>query len=727
MPPTRKTKTKLSRKELQQLKEYGELDPLSSITEEKGLDDVISKALGRSGYGRFTGKLGKPKDTKTDRKVPKRSTRPDAYSRLLSSLSATGSLPVGQGPVVSDDEDMEDMEDMEDVDDVEDTEEIENGSEAADDEEQAQTGSDREYNVDEVDSDELDSEAEQEGSSDSEEGPKEMYEAFDYMEKHYADDDSEGMHKKLAAATNKEYEQSVTDDSTLGPIAAYDLAGETAKPANPRPLKQRLVKPAHKLNKSSEFSAFQHRLFSWLDQYRDVVYAGRSHANEDELTTAYAIHAMNHVMKAKDLERKNNTRLAKAHASGTDVGELRDRGFTRPRVLIVVPFRNSAFRLVEKLLALASATKEKSFARFAKEYGPDEDEERRHSANKRKPEDFKSTFSGNIDDAFRIGLQLHYSKSVKLYADFYRADIIVASPIGLRMTTGAQSGDRKDFDFLSSIEMVVVDQCDVLLMQNWDHVVHLFEHMNLMPKKDHGCDFSRIRLWQLDGMAKYRRQTVLLSQYMTPEMQALFNHFCSSIEGKVRIKPAYAGAVNDVVAKVSQVFRRVAVKRLASANDDRFGHFVDQVLSDIDKSQKHMVIFVSSYFDFVRVRNTCKERGYVFAAISEYSTKSEAMRARIKLYEGEMQFILYSERAHFYHRYPIKGIHHLVFYSLPDHPHFYSELVNLMLTHNDEVSADQLSCTAFYTKFDQLKLERIVGSKLVTRLVSSERSQFTFA
>ncbi|KAJ2339779.1 rRNA-binding ribosome biosynthesis protein utp25, partial [Coemansia sp. RSA 2618] len=156
-----------------------------------------------------------------------------------------------------------------------------------------------------------------------------------------------------------------------------------------------------------------------------------------------------------------------------------------------------------------------------------------------------------------------------------------------------------------------------------------------------------------------------------------------------------------------------------------------QALPDLEKSalnNKHTVLFASSYFDFVRIRNHCKEKGYVFAAISEYSTKSEAMRARMKFYDGELQFILYSERAHFYHRYPIKGIHHLVFYSLPDHPHYYSEMVNLMLTSNDEtVSADQLSCTVFFSKFDQLKLERIVGTGLVPQLLSGERSQFTFA
>ncbi|KAJ2244709.1 rRNA-binding ribosome biosynthesis protein utp25, partial [Coemansia sp. RSA 475] len=492
---------------------------------------------------------------------------------------------------------------------------------------------------------------------------------------------------------------------------------------------QKLVKPFHKLSKTGDFTDFQRGLFGWFDQYRDVVYAGRSLENEDEITTAYALHAMNHVMKAKDQEHKNNSKLAKAHASGSDAGELRDRGFTRPRVLIVVPFRNCAYRLIEKLLKLVSAEQEMNSSRFAKEYGPDEEEERKHNSNKRKPEDFQRTFAGNIDDSFRIGVQLHY-KSVKLYADFYRADIIIASPIGLRMTTGAESGDRKDFDFLSSVEMVIVDQCDVLLMQNWDHVSHLFNHMNLTPKKDHGCDFSRVRSWFLDGMAQYRRQTILISEHMTPEIQAVFNNNCRSIEGKVRIKPAYTGAVDNVVTQVSQIFKRVSVRRLASANDDRFSNFVEQTLPDLEKSmmnKKHTVIFASSYFDFVRIRNHCKDKGYIFAAISEYSTKSEAMRARMKFFDGELQFILYSERAHFYHRYPIKGIHHLIFYSLPDHSHYYSELVNLMLTSNDTVSADQLSCTVFYSKFDQLKLERVVGSRLVAQLLSGERSQFTFA
>ncbi len=47
---------------------------------------------------------------------------------------------------------------------------------------------------------------------------------------------------------------------------------------------------------------------------------------------------------------------------------------------------------------------------------------------------------------------------MKLYSEFYDSDVILASPLGLRLVTGAEGDKARDIDFLSSVEGV----CGVL-------------------------------------------------------------------------------------------------------------------------------------------------------------------------------------------------------------------------------------------------------------------------
>ena len=42
----------------------------------------------------------------------------------------------------------------------------------------------------------------------------------------------------------------------------------------------------------------------------------------------------------------------------------------------------------------------------------------------------------------------------------------------------------RDFSFLSSVEILIVERAHVILMQNWDHLLEVVKSVNKMPKYD---------------------------------------------------------------------------------------------------------------------------------------------------------------------------------------------------------------------------------------------------
>jgi hypothetical protein len=54
------------------------------------------------------------------------------------------------------------------------------------------------------------------------------------------------------------------------------------------------------------------------------------------------------------------------------------------------------------------------------------------------------------------------------------------------------------------------------------------------------------------------------------------------------------------------------------------------------------------------------------------------MHGRSEFFHGRVQLLLVTERFHFYHRFRLRGIQHIVFYSPPTFEAFYPELVNLI-------------------------------------------------
>ncbi|KAK9889198.1 hypothetical protein WA026_004477 [Henosepilachna vigintioctopunctata] len=470
---------------------------------------------------------------------------------------------------------------------------------------------------------------------------------------------------------------------------------------------------------------FQNELFSIINNYQDFYYPRRSLKNGEELRFVYCLHIINHILKTRTEILYHNAKIE----SGDTSTEYRDQGWVRPKILVLVPFMDSAYKIIslfEQILLPRNKGNVINKKKFLKEYTGDN---LIMPIKNKKPEDYEQTFTGNVSDDFKIGISIT-KKSLKLYTGFYDSDIIISSPLGLRKIIGATGEENRDYDFLASIEVLVLDQADIFLMQNWDHLTHILEHLHLQPKESHGADFSRIRTWSLDGTAKFYRQTLIFSSLNSPELCAIFNRGCLNYAGKIKNEfTVKDGSILSVFVEVSHKFYRFSADNPVDCIGKRFDFFIKNVLPSFkDELFKQVMIFIPHYFDFVKLRNYFLREGISFVQICEYTKTSKVARARDIFYHGDAKFLLYTERFHFYNRIKLKGIKHLVFFQPPYYSHFYSEMCNLM----QESFMKRKTCdidftvSVLYSKYDIYRMGAICGTDRAHQMIWSDQHSHVF-
>lgn len=249
----------------------------------------------------------------------------------------------------------------------------------------------------------------------------------DPFEAHFARPDENELSEKLKAISEKHWETRKTQLPGLGRCAiltpgAPEPPKKPASAPNQLKIKHKLASRANGL--IPEFNDLQKGLATPLFAYQDVLFASRTPKNAESLRQITCLHALNHIFKTRDKVLKNNARLTKEQDNG-DV-ELRDQGFTRPKVLMLLETRQACVRTVDTIMQLCEPEQQENKKRFLESFSQSED---RFSDDK--PEDFRELFEGNDDNEYRFGLKFT-RKTVKYFSQFYNSDIIFASPLGLR-------------------------------------------------------------------------------------------------------------------------------------------------------------------------------------------------------------------------------------------------------------------------------------------------------
>lgn len=610
-------------------------------------------------------------------------------------------------------------------------------TEAQEEPEQAPVAEDDEDELAGENFDEDNEESENESENDVDDSPAEL--AIDPFEVHFNQPSDEYLekeeklvlkeHNKWVTLSKMIYDDLSLTSMTLTPpgegIAYVTTKKDPTNIKDFKSLKMRVLDAY--LNEFGEaVSKLDSVLLQPILNYEDVNYQYKSYINKS-YRKLYALHALNHIYKTRDRIIKNSAKLHQAAESNQDL-ELRDQGFTRPKVLILLPSREACHTLVELLIQLSGTTQQENKKRFTTQFHA------KDAPRSNKPQDFQDAFKGNNNDYFCIGLKLT-RKSLKLYSSFYSSDLIIASPLGLSMILENPDKKKRQYDFISSIEVLIVDRANQIEMQNWDHVNTIMKYINKVPKDFHDADFSRIRMWSINDQAKLLRQTLVFCEYLTPSINNLVLSKSFNLLGKTKFKPVITSdtsIMNSIGIKIKQIFQRFPSESPATDPDTRFNFFINSVLPNLLKTTSYddgIMIYIPSYFDYLRVKDYFKSSTkFNFGAIDEYSSQSKLTRTRHEFATGKIKVLLYTERLHYFRRYEISGAKNIIMYAPPTNPIFYKELIRFIAKSifKDECDLNLVTVKILYSKWDATALDRIVGNERAPILCHSRNEMYEF-
>ncbi|EKX74240.1 conserved hypothetical protein [Theileria equi strain WA] len=490
-------------------------------------------------------------------------------------------------------------------------------------------------------------------------------------------------------------------------------------------ISKNLIKKLHKLSKDAEnkvdipqLSNRIRYLFHCINSYLDVLYVDHHTRNLDAVRFVCSLHIANHISKGsiKKLDSTENDGKVDNKDLGNENTHNRSEGFTRPKVLVLCGLRCIAYEIITYLLMLLPPSKsDESLERFENEFSLGEDDlsdQVEMFSKTKKPQDFVNTFSGNQDDAFKVGIR-YQSGILHLFTPFYSSDIIVASPLGLRSIVGHKGDGDSDYDFLSSIEIVVCDRIDIIKFQNWRLFSDLWKLINQPLVKWRDGDISKIRMSVIDGQIGEYRQNILVSCSRNAVFNSLFKNGKNK-RGSIRLFSPYT---SDYIllgsrCKIQQFFIKVPASNIKQANEELLDYFIDNMMDNLHEV-KEVLIVLADYTQYYRICKKLKASNLEYLTCHESNTSKQMTFSRQKFYSGSVPILITTFRLLFFKRYLFKGASRIFLLQPPEYAPMYKDLLRMV----DPGKNNSIVC--YYTLFHTALLEPIVGTSRIAWLIKA--------
>lgn len=557
--------------------------------------------------------------------------------------------------------------------------------------------------------------------------------------------------------------------------------------------------------KNHHFTNVQKNIIDPINQYSDLLYTYQEFKHEAEYREIYIMHVLNHIFKTRDKILKNNYRLSQQDDADADDDSFKDQGYNRTKCLIVLPTRQNCYDVLSSLIKKSGIEQVDKINKFKDQFNIDDDD----SLDKlsMKDDDFKYLFKGNTNDFFILGCKFT-RKTLKLYSALDSSDLIMCSPLGLKLLLESYSkpkpeqneenedddvkkmneqlgiksknkkfhrgsrGKKNTDDFLSSIEIAILDQFQTFEYQNSANIINIMKsNLNNLPKEQTtDMDFGRIKYYYLDNLQYLFRQTLIFTKNLSVNSNLIFNNCCFNKNGKfknlIRVNDLKQTSLNylKLYNILKMKFQRFEISKdpsqmIVSEPDYRFKFFISSILPNLIKNEDSgVLIYIPDYTDFLRLKNyISKNTSLLVDDLHEYSSISKITKTRnyFKMTTErnnairgtkKVNVLLYTERLHYYRKYDIKGIKNLIFYKPPTDYKFFQDFLKMLVKYNlsynktmnegtasdsasdddDGLMMEDLVVRCVYSKLDSLYMNRLVGNKNLGVLMSGSNDVYEF-